>query len=79
MKRLRKWVRTDDGLPEMLSPAGLTVEQFKTLVAAGKAPKPHYLFPRAALWDRAVLAVWLDDRAAQQAQVAAEAAAEVIA
>ena len=78
MKRARKWVRVDDGLTEMLTPEGLTVDAFKRLVAAGDAPRPHYQFPRVALWDRAILARWLAARADRHAQVAADAAAEVI-
>lgn len=79
MNRSRKWLRVEDGLPEMLASASLSVEAFKALVAAGKAPKPFYQFPGRALWDRSTLSRWLAARTEYHAQIAAQAAAEVIA
>ena len=42
----------DDGLPEMLAPAGLTLADWKALVASGSAPIPTYPYPQNARWKR---------------------------
>lgn len=62
----------DFGLPAMLEPTGLSVSEFKTLVARREAPTPVlYSHPRAARWSRRTLALWVAQRVAQAQEVTA--------
>lgn len=62
----------DFGLPAMLEPTGLSVSEFKALVARREAPAPAlYSHPRAARWTRRMLALWVAQRVVQAQKVMA--------